>query len=233
MSEWGYQGNMYQTCAETPDTENSWCYVQGGSNCNLYRNSTIDGEDRKWRECGDLAGGDLAGDLTSISFGLSLEVTNAADFVADPRVKAALEAEMASDLGVEASNVRATLYLARRLSQRHLTSATVGVDFLVSIPGPADASSTASQNVLSRVQELQRNVGRLGRDLSTAVNTATSGSFEVIVRETTAVVVRTPANQGTNNNNGNGNDDDVSRTVGGPGGPGLILMLAIMMAASA
>ncbi|CAK0789901.1 unnamed protein product [Prorocentrum cordatum] len=42
----------YEGCSATADWDQSWCYVQGGSNCNQYLNSTVAGETRKWRECG-------------------------------------------------------------------------------------------------------------------------------------------------------------------------------------
>ncbi|CAK0803966.1 unnamed protein product [Prorocentrum cordatum] len=70
MTEWNYDGDAdgvmesYEGCSATADWDQSWCYVQGGSNCNQYLNSTggsncnqaldstVAGETRKWRECG-------------------------------------------------------------------------------------------------------------------------------------------------------------------------------------
>eukprot|EP00441_Pelagodinium_beii_P044847 CAMPEP_0197623260 /NCGR_PEP_ID=MMETSP1338-20131121/3310_1 /TAXON_ID=43686 ORGANISM="Pelagodinium beii, Strain RCC1491" /NCGR_SAMPLE_ID=MMETSP1338 /ASSEMBLY_ACC=CAM_ASM_000754 /LENGTH=49 /DNA_ID= /DNA_START= /DNA_END= /DNA_ORIENTATION= len=49
MTEWNYQGAIYEGCSETPDwSGHDWCYVQGGSECTSYLNSSVDGEDRKW-----------------------------------------------------------------------------------------------------------------------------------------------------------------------------------------
>ncbi|CAK0856909.1 unnamed protein product [Prorocentrum cordatum] len=58
MTEWNYDGDAdgvmesYEGCSATADWDQSWCYVQGGSNCNQALNSTVAGETRKWRECG-------------------------------------------------------------------------------------------------------------------------------------------------------------------------------------
>merc|ERR1719356_985925 len=52
MTKWSWQGEMYEGCAETPDWPgNDWCYVQGGSNCPTALNSTLEGEDKLYREC--------------------------------------------------------------------------------------------------------------------------------------------------------------------------------------
>ncbi|CAK0899183.1 unnamed protein product [Prorocentrum cordatum] len=35
----------------TADWNQTWCYVQGGSNCDQALDSTVAGETRKWLEC--------------------------------------------------------------------------------------------------------------------------------------------------------------------------------------
>jgi len=58
MMEWNYDGDAddvfesYEGCTATADWSHTWCYVQGGANCNQYQNSSVAGETRKWRECG-------------------------------------------------------------------------------------------------------------------------------------------------------------------------------------
>ncbi|CAK0817928.1 unnamed protein product, partial [Prorocentrum cordatum] len=58
MTEWCYVGDAdgvmesYEGCSATADWDQSWCYVQGGSNCNQYLRSTVVGETRNWCECG-------------------------------------------------------------------------------------------------------------------------------------------------------------------------------------
>merc|ERR1719293_382477 len=58
MTEWNYDGDAdgvfesYEGCSATADWDQTWCYVQGGTNCNQYQDSTVAGETRKWRECG-------------------------------------------------------------------------------------------------------------------------------------------------------------------------------------
>ena len=52
LTQWNYQGAMYDGCAETPDwAGHKWCYVQGGSNCPSAVASSMEGEDRLYIEC--------------------------------------------------------------------------------------------------------------------------------------------------------------------------------------
>ncbi|CAK0789902.1 unnamed protein product [Prorocentrum cordatum] len=57
MTEWNYDGDAdgvmesYEGCSATADWNQTWCYVQGGSNCNQALDSTVAGETRKWLEC--------------------------------------------------------------------------------------------------------------------------------------------------------------------------------------
>merc|ERR1712224_510874 len=57
MTEWNYDGDAdgvfesYEGCSATADWDQTWCYVQGGTNCDQYQDSTVAGETRKWREC--------------------------------------------------------------------------------------------------------------------------------------------------------------------------------------
>ncbi|CAK0893989.1 unnamed protein product [Prorocentrum cordatum] len=61
-TEWNYDGNAvggmesYEGCSATANWDQSWCYVQDGSKCNLYLYSTVVGESRKWFECGSSNG---------------------------------------------------------------------------------------------------------------------------------------------------------------------------------
>jgi hypothetical protein len=60
MFQWNYDGDMdgvaeaYYGCNATADWNTTWCYVQGGPNCAGHQDSIHAGEERKWRECGDL-----------------------------------------------------------------------------------------------------------------------------------------------------------------------------------
>jgi len=52
QANWAYNGATYQGCSETPDwAGHDWCYLEGGTSCPTYQNSTVTGETRKWREC--------------------------------------------------------------------------------------------------------------------------------------------------------------------------------------
>jgi len=52
LTQWNYEGAVYEGCAETPDwAGHDWCYVQGGSSCPSATTSAVVGEDKKYIEC--------------------------------------------------------------------------------------------------------------------------------------------------------------------------------------
>merc|ERR1712107_217629 len=61
QENWEYKGQSYKACSKTPNTDYNWCYVIGQTltDCPAAQDSLLmasEGEQRKWRKCGDSKG---------------------------------------------------------------------------------------------------------------------------------------------------------------------------------
>jgi hypothetical protein len=51
QSSWWYMDDVYAGCASTPDKLDKWCFVTGGALCKSALNSTVKGEERRYKSC--------------------------------------------------------------------------------------------------------------------------------------------------------------------------------------
>jgi hypothetical protein len=111
---------------------------------------------------------------TTISGNFKMSVNNAAGFINDPQAKTAVRQAIANVSGVAASKVQARLSTARRLDtgmHRLLTSGTVQVEYVISLPAGSPSSGAGSaSSVSSSLQSVTT------ASLTAAVTHALSGS---------------------------------------------------------
>jgi len=218
MTEWNYLGAVYEGCSETPDwSGHDWCYVQGGPNCAVAENSSVDGEDRKWQECSNA--------VITVTGSFVQTVSDPETFVSDDKAKEGVQKAVAEEIGVQPEHVEVTLTLVdgRRLLGRNLADQQVQVDYTITVPSTsvdtdqfgADLVSTvAAIDTTALADAIEQEVVNLGGSTYTvSISDFTPPDAPVIATitftataTTTTATVTNVASDNSNSNSGSSGD---------------------------